>query len=161
MKSWEVLREAIDPVGVKVVAAKLGLSTALVYKWCQEAAADDPEGSGARNPLDRLKIVYELTRDGRIVNWLCQAAGGFFVHNPRVDPREHEENLLSATQRFVQDFGALLSEISTSIENDGEILPGEADRIRQSWERLKSQAEAFVVGCEQGMYTRAGRARRP
>ncbi|TWT44191.1 hypothetical protein RAS1_06000 [Phycisphaerae bacterium RAS1] len=160
MKSWEVLREAIDPVGVKVIAAKLGLSTALVYKWCQETAADDPEGSGARNPLDRLKVVYELTRDGRIVNWLCHAADGFFVPNPKVDPGEHEENLLNATQRFVQDFGMLLSDISTSIENDGEIIPSEADRIRQSWERLKSQAEAFVVACEHGLYARGQKSRR-
>ena len=32
MKSHEVLKESIDTVGVKKVAADLGLSTSMVYK---------------------------------------------------------------------------------------------------------------------------------
>lgn len=150
MKSWEVLREAADTIGVKALAGKLNLSTALVYKWCQEPSSEDPDSSGARNPLDRVLMMYEATRDERIINWLCNHAEGFYVANPAVVETDREEQLLAMTQRFVHDFGALLSEISRSIENDGKITADEADQIRQSWERLKSQAESFVVACEKG-----------
>ena len=158
MKSWDVLRDAVDSVGVKVVAAKLNLSTALVYKWCQEPPTDeDRDASGARNPLDRLQTLYEVTHDPRLINWMCQFADGFFVANPTVKPSEREEQLLATTQRVVHDFGGLLSDISRSIENDGQIMPDEAETIRQSWEKLKSLAECFVVACEQGLYRQTKR----
>ena len=152
MKSWEVLREAADRIGVKALAAKLNLSTALVYKWCQEPAREDPSGSGARNPLDRLKEIVDATGDPRVINWLCSASGGFYVKNPDVAPGETEEHLLATTQRVVMDFGDLLATVSRSIEDDGQISVQEADRIRQSWEALKTMAECFVVACEHGMY---------
>lgn len=153
MKSWELLREATDRVGVKAVAARLHLSAALIYKWCQEPKSADPDASGARNPLDRLLLLYEITQDARLINWVCQAANGFFTPNPQLHPRSHGEQLLGTTQRVVQDFGELLSDICRSIENDGVISPDEADTIRQSWERLKMQAESFVVACERGIYS--------
>lgn len=152
MKSWEILRDAADRIGVKALAGRLNLSTALVYKWCQEPASEDPAGSGARNPLDRLKEIYDATEDPKVVNWICSAAGGFFVANPDVTPGETEEKLLSATQRMVVDFGELLAAVSGSIEDDGQISVQEADRIRQSWENLKTMAECLVVACERGMY---------
>ena len=102
MKSWEVLREAADVVGVKMLAGKLNLSTALVYKWCQETAKEDPDSSGARNPLDRLREIYDVTKDQRVINWMCNAAQGFYVPNPAVDPGELEEHILSTTQRAVR-----------------------------------------------------------
>jgi len=153
VKSWEVLQDAIDRVGVKAVAAKLKLSSALVYKWCQEPRSEDPDSSGAHNPLDRLQTLYELTGDPRLLNWLCQAGGGFFVPNPQAKPSEREEELLGTTQRVVDDFGHLLSDISHSIENDGRITDAEAEMIRESWERLKMHVECFVVACERGMYS--------
>jgi hypothetical protein len=52
----------------------------------------------------------------------------------------------------VEDFGELLTAVSSSIENDGQITPEEADRIRQTWESLKTEAERFVVACERGIY---------
>lgn len=154
MKSWEVLREAADRIGVKALAARLNLSTALVYKWCQESPRDDPGGSGARNPLDRLKEIVDATGDARVINWLCNAVGGFFVQNPVVVPGESEEQLLGTTERVVADFGDLLGAVSRSIEDDGQITGDEADRIRQAWENLKTKAECFVVACEGGMYLR-------
>ena len=160
MESWEVLKDAVERVGAKAVAARLRLSTALVYKWCQEPPSDeDPQSSGARNPLDRLHAIAKATEDPRVVNWLCNQAGGFYVANPEVDPGEHEEYVLGTTQRVVQDFGDLLSKISQSVEDDGQITPDEADNIRQSWERLKTQAECFVVACERGLYRHNPRQR--
>lgn len=160
MKSWEVLRDAIEPVGVKAIAAEMNLSSALVYKWCQEPGEDSGAASGARNPLDRIRTIIELTRDPRIANWVCNAAGGFFVPNPEVKPTALEEQLLATTQRLVQNFGQLLADISRSVENDGQIIPQEAESIRQSWEQLKSAAEGFVVAAERAMYERKPGAKR-
>jgi len=154
MESWQLLSQAISRVGVKTVAARLKLSSALVYKWCQPPPSpEQPDRSGARNPLDRLRIVLELTGDTRIVNWLCNAVGGFFVANPPPADGLPEEELLGATQRVVEDFSEVLRQISRSIENDGRITLDEADLIRQSWEQLKGRAEQFVVACERGQYS--------
>ena len=34
MKSYEIIKQAVDEPGVKAVAAALKVSQALVYKWC-------------------------------------------------------------------------------------------------------------------------------
>lgn len=153
VESWEVLRNAIDRVGVKAVAARLRISAALVYKWCQEPDRTDGEGaSGARNPLDRVLLVYRMTTDPTVINWLCHKSGGFFVPNPAPAAGLVEEELLGATQRVVRDFSDLLADISRSVANDGQITLEEAEAIRATWERLKFQAEAFVLACERGDY---------
>src|SRR3954466_4922956 len=90
MKSFDVIRQAVDEPGVKAVAAALKVSPALVYKWCEPPAeADDPEQSGAKNPLDRVREMYELTKDIRLVRFLCNEAGGFFVANPVPELRKN------------------------------------------------------------------------
>jgi len=152
MKSNEVLKEAIDRVGVKAVAAELRLSQALIYKWCQEADPKDPDASGTRNPLDRLREVVNVTGHVPIVNWLCHEAGGFFVHNPEEECADIDADMLQSTQQVVTRFSGMLQEISNSIANDGSIEPDEADRIRICWEQLKMTAETFVVACERGLY---------
>ncbi len=154
MKSYEVLRDAAETIGVKALAARLNLSTALVYKWCQESMKDDPGSSGARNPLDRLKEIFDATKDERVINWMCNQAGGFFVKNPATSADPYDTALLGVTQRMVVDFGAMLSAVSRSIENDGQITPDEADHIRQAWENLKTNAERFVIACERGIYAK-------
>jgi hypothetical protein len=152
MRSHEVLKKAADTVGVKVLASELRLSQALVYKWCQEWNPDDPDASGARNPLDRLADIVRITGDPNVVNWLCHESGGFFVVNPPQRPADTSAELLSSTQRLVGEFSQLLLTVTKSIEDDGEIEPAEADRIREAWELLKGTVEAFTVACERGIY---------
>ncbi len=152
MKSHEILKTAADTIGVKALAGKLNLSPALVYKWCQESNKEDPDSSGARNPLDRLAEIVQATGDERVVNWLCHEAGGFFVHNPRAHDRDNETELLRRTQALVKEFSELLSTVTSSIEDDGQIEDKEADLIRRKWETLKTTAESFVVACETGCY---------
>ncbi len=152
MQSYEVLREAVEEVGAKALAAELRLSPALVYKWCQAFDRDDPDASGARNPLDRLADIVRLTGSRNVVNWLCHEAHGFFVSNPQMTAADVETELLVNTQKLVREFSRLLTTVTRSIEDDGRIEPTEADRIRRCWERLKCSAEAFTVACEQGMY---------
>ena len=152
MKSYEILKTAADTIGVKALAAKLNLSPALVYKWCQDSNKADPDSSGARNPLDRLAEIVQATGDERVVNWLCHEAGGFFVRNTRAHGGDNETELLRRTQALVKEFSELLSTVTRSIEDDGQIEDKEADLIRREWETLKITAESFVVACETGCY---------
>ncbi len=150
--SHEVLKEAIEKVGVKAVATELKLSAALVYKWCQPWEPDDPDAGGARNPLDRLAEILRITQDPGPVNWLCHQAGGFFTPNPPIDARDLGTELLKSTQQLVKEFSDMLEEVSRAVANDGAIEPAEAVRIRRDWETLKRVAETFVVRAEAGMF---------
>jgi hypothetical protein len=97
--------------------------------------------------------MYELTKDIRLVRWLCNGAGGFFVSNPVPELRKSlDEAIFGETRAMFRDFSELLDEITESIEDDSAIDVGEADQIRQKWEDLKAVAERFVVGCEKGRY---------
>lgn len=154
MKSYDVIRQAVEEPGVKAVAAALKVSQALVYKWCEPPAGeDDPEQSGAKNPLDRVREMYHLTKDIRLVRWLCNEAGGFFVANPVADPtRPVEQHIFTETRGMVRDFSELLDAVTESVEDDPGIDPHEAELIRQKWEDLKACVERFVLSCEKGHY---------
>ncbi len=154
MKSFEVIRNAVEEPGVKAVAAALKVSPALVYKWCEPPADnDDPDQSGAKNPLDRVREMYGLTRDIRLVRWLCNEAGGFFCANPVVRPGEPvDQNIFTETRSMVRDFSELLDAVTESVDDDSQIDPQEAELIRQKWEDLKSCVERFVSACERGHY---------
>jgi hypothetical protein len=154
MKSYDVIRSAVEEPGVKAVAAALKVSPALVYKWCEPPAEkDDPEQSGAKNPLDRVREIYLLTKDIRLVRWLCNEAGGFFVVNPVPELRRSpDETIFDETRGMVRDFSELLDAVTASLDNDQIIDANEAIEIRQKWEDLKAFAERFVIGCERGHY---------
>ncbi len=157
MRSHEVLRQAAEKVGVKALAGELRLSPALIYKWCEQSDTTDPDASGSRNPLDRLREIVQLTGHIPVVSWLCHEANGFFVHNPEDESSDIDTDLLQSTQHLVMAFSRLLREVSESVADDGAIDPDEADRIRLNWERLKTTAETFVVACERGVYRKTGR----
>src|SRR6185295_11089819 len=125
-------------LGVKAVAGALKVSPALVYKWCEPPADDaDPEQSGAKNPLDRVREMYLLTKDIRLVRWLCNEAGGFYVSNPVPEIRKSlDESIFGETRSMVREFSELLDAITESVEPDPNIDPEEADEIRQKWEDL-------------------------
>src|SRR5438094_9494516 len=116
MKSFDVIRNAVDEPGVKAVAAALKVSPALVYKWCEPPAeADDPDQSGAKNPLDRVREMYLLTKDIRLVRWLCNEAGGFFVANPVPALRRPlEETIFTETRSMQHEFSTLLEPVTDS-----------------------------------------------
>ncbi|MCW1887209.1 hypothetical protein OKA04_20895 [Luteolibacter flavescens] len=147
MESHEVLRNAFAKTSPKAVAADLGISLSLVYKWAEKQSED---GSGSRNPLDRLMKIIELSGDLRIVEWLCQQTGGYFVRNPQ-SSCEKGFQVLPATNEIVGQFSVLLQQISTAAL-DHSINKDEAREIRECWDKLKSYAEGFVRCCEEGDY---------
>lgn len=147
MESHEVLRNAFAKTSPKAVASDLGISLSLVYKWAERQSED---GSGSRNPLDRLMKIIELSDDLRIVEWLCQQTGGYFVRNPKSSCQKGFQ-VLPATNEIVGQFSMLLQQISTAAL-DHSISKKEAKEIRECWDKLKSYAEGFVRCCEEGDY---------
>lgn len=152
MESHEVLKEALRKTSPKAVASDLGVSLSLVYKWAEKPSID---GSGSRNPLDRLLQIIRLTEDTGILQWLCRQQGGTFVMDPDVREKD-SDHMFQVTQEIIGHFSELLRGISTAVE-DHSVSPDEADEIRQCWDRLKSYGETFVRACEAGHYETIGR----
>lgn len=147
MRSHELLREVYQSSSPKQIAGDLGLSLSLVYKW---AEPPEGQGSGATNPLDRIEILLRATNDVRLVQWICERAGGFFIKNPKSN-WAHPEFLVPATNQIVQEFADLLAVIAKAAA-DNEISPAESKAIRARWEDLKSVTEGFVRCCEEGNF---------
>lgn len=145
MESHELLREVFDKKSAKEVSADLELSTSMIYKWAQPS---ENEG-GVENPLDRIEGLIRSTGDQRLVQWICQRAGGFFILNPKNAPHPHF--LIPATNQIVQEFADLLAVIATAAA-DNQITGTESKQIRARWEALKSVTEGFVASCEDGRF---------
>ncbi len=145
MQSHELLREVFQKKTAKEISDDLGLSTSMVYKWAQPAANE----GGIGNPLDRIEALIGSTGDQRIVQWICQRAGGFFILNPKNAPHPHF--LIPATNQIVQEFADLLAVVATAAA-DSQITPAEAGKIRERWEELKTVTEGFVACCESGNF---------
>ncbi len=147
MESHEVLKRAMQKTTPKAVAADLGVSLSLVYKWAEKPT---DFGSGSRNPLDRLLQIIELSGDTGIIEWLCRQQGGHFVVDPDVT-LHRIEHVLPATREIIGQFSDLLNEISDAAD-DLSVTDQEAVAIRQVWDKLKSYGEGFVRACEKGHY---------
>ena len=147
MESHEVLKEVLKKTSAKQIAAEMGLSLSLIYKWAEPQA--DDSGSGAHNPLDRIEQLLRITSDKRIAQWVCERAGGFFITNP--DAKPHPYSLIPATNDIVQEFADMLQVIAMAAA-DQRVTPEEAQNIRARWEELKGVTEAFVRAAEQGSF---------
>jgi hypothetical protein len=146
MESHELLREIFQEASPKQAAADLGLSLSMIYKW----AEPPDQKSGATNPLDRMAALVRCTNDPRLVQWVCQQAGGFFIKNPKTN-NAHPTFLVPAMNEVVQEFADLL-QVMASAANDNQISASEAKTIRARWEELKSVTEGFVHCCEEGNF---------
>lgn len=145
MQSHELLKEVLKKTSAKQIAAEMGLSLSLIYKWAEPP--DDGAGSGAHNPLDRIEQLLRITRDTRVAQWVCELADGFFITNPKVKP--DAQQLIPSTNSIVQEFADMLGVIAMAA-SDNAITKEEARDIRRRWEDLKSVTEGFVRHCEQG-----------
>jgi hypothetical protein len=151
MQSHELLREVFQECSPKQVAAELGLSLSMIYKWAEPADTTTAgAASGSTNPLDRIEALLKCTSDRRLVQWICQRAGGFFILNPKTN-KPHPSYLIPATNTIVQEFADLLAVIATAA-TDNQITRKEAQCIRAEWEKLKTETETFVACCEEGNF---------
>ena len=120
MQSHELLREVLEKKSPKEVAADLDLSLSMVYKWAQPP--NHAAGSGIGNPLDRIEALLRSTGDHRLVQWICQRAGGFFIHNPKHTPHPHY--LIPATNQIVQEFADLLHVVAKAATDNADHAGG-------------------------------------
>lgn len=145
MDAHEVMRDVLKRTSAKQIAADMGLSLSLIYKW-----AEPPEGdSGANSPLDRVGQLVRTTHDVRIAQWVCEQAGGFYIRNPHNFPPGGP--LIPVTNDIVQEFADMLATIAMSAADDT-ITKDEAKKIRARWEELKSVTEGFVRAAEGGSF---------
>ena len=150
MQSHEVLKAVLKQTSPKQIAADMGLSLSIIYKWAETPDDDvaDP-GSGAKNPLDRIEQLLKSTHDTRIAQWVCERAGGFFIANPETVP--NGSALIPLTNSIVKEFADMLAVIATSA-SDSKITKEEARQIRRRWEDLKGVTETFVHAAEKGNF---------
>ena len=146
MHSHEVMKEVLKKTSAKQIAADMGLSLSLIYKWAEPQ--EDETGSGASSPLDRVGQMIRITGDARLAQWVCEQADGFFIRNPHSNPTS---DTLRATNDIVQEFADMLATIATA-SADHAITKDEAKTIRRRWEELKSVTEGFVKAAEGGNY---------
>jgi hypothetical protein len=149
MQSHEVLREVLKSTSAKQISSDLNLSLSLIYKW---AETPDPEAlSQSYNPLDRVDQLFQSTRDLRLIHWICERSGGFFIRNPKTT-HSHPDYLIPATNQIVQEFADLLAVVASAAADNSVDAP-EAKKIRARWEQLKTVTETFVHCCESGNFS--------
>lgn len=137
MKSAEVIEVAVAEKGPKEVAAALGVSLSLIYKWSEGKTG---------NPLDRVDELVKATGSTAPLSWLCTQSGGSFLPRPPA-AQVDEARLVAETQRMLKEFSDVLQAM-TSAFLDGHVSAQEAALIRREWEELLPIAEGLVRACE-------------
>ncbi|MCC6573469.1 MAG: hypothetical protein IT462_06725 [Planctomycetes bacterium] len=162
MQKWmddthRVLKAAVDRAGPKRVARALDISLSLVYKWTQPARSKaNPAASGARNPLDKLIAIFDLSQDLELIHFLCRIARGYYTPNPK--PKgQTRVSFVSETVNALNDFADMLQFAEKALTNDGRIDPMESAKLRGHWDQLKGRLEHFVLACEEGKFNIAGK----
>ncbi len=157
MQKWlddthRVLKAAVDRAGPKRVARALDISLSLVYKWTQPARSkSNPGASGARNPLDKLITIFDLSQDLEIIHFLCRIARGYYTPNPK--PKgQTRVSFVSETVNALNDFADLLQFAEKALTDDGRIDSAESAKLRGHWDQLKGRLEHFVLACEEGKF---------
>ena len=56
--------------------------------------------------------LYEATEDERVINWLCEKSGGFFVSNTEADNGVTNPQRLAPATSVVKQFADLLSTVA-------------------------------------------------
>lgn len=147
MESHEVMKEVLKKTSAKQIAADMGLSLSLIYKWAE--LPEDDSGSGTGSPLDRVGQLIRITKDARVAQWVCEQADGFYIRNPNNLPSN--QPLIPLTNGIVQEFADMLATIAIS-SADSVITKDEAKKIRLRWEDLKTVTEGFVRAAESGNF---------
>lgn len=118
----EQFRSIVDSIGVKRFAADLGLSTRQVNRILAGAQP---------NPIERvIRCVQscEPQVGDRVVDFICQEAGGYFVREDTID---------AAVVNAVKECAEAIAAIS-----DGEITELDEVEIREAVQALMSLAKA-------------------
>jgi len=76
MEAHEIVRLVARKLGNKHLAAEMKVSPKLFQKWTQPVG---PAHDGRVNPAERVLQITQITGDPRVLEWICEQAGGRFV----------------------------------------------------------------------------------
>ncbi len=122
-KSFEALDETIRR-HTTIVADDLHLSGRLVRMWCSPPSTiDDPDQSGARNPLDRLETI--ITTIAKIdpdrayvpIEWLC-ARFGFMPPVKMPASNTSDKELMQAILTYNKEFGETSQKLAEVLKDN-------------------------------------------
>ena len=117
----------------------------MLYQW-----AKPPENGGKTNPLDRVVELTKISGDTQLVEWLCEQAGGIFLRNLDMGSKDRPY-LGRSTTEAIKLLTEMIQILVQSYE-DHVVTMEEAAKIRDRWEQLKLQLEAYVVCCEKQLF---------
>lgn len=143
--SHAVLSDALDDVGRKSAATAVGLSPALVHKWCEPAGE-----SGTLNPLDRVVALSRVANTTKLAEWICAQLGGVFVPLPA--PVLDVSRCINTVTRDVA--GKLFGTLDVLVEagGDGVIDQKETEAFRCAWQGTVGSVESVVRATESGLF---------
>ena len=117
------------------------------YPSCEALAAD------LRRYLEGLPVVATLpSGEDRVTRSIRSDASGWIVRHPSQFLGGFDPTYADHAERLLERFASMLRTISVSIVDDGHIDRAETALIRREWERLKAYTDAFVAGCEEGVF---------
>lgn len=153
-ESYELFKDAIEAIGARKVARALGLqSVSSAYRLARHPMdEDDPDGTGARNDLDRLEQLMDVLAAHPHARPVLIRFRLFFDGTFR-RALDHEEVLpltsdrvADKAARLCKEFGELLAEMPSMdpdrIVNEGSELMAVLDRLIQAAEATKEEASA-------------------
>ncbi|OAM90608.1 hypothetical protein OH491_02160 [Termitidicoccus mucosus] len=143
MDSHDVVKQILKEIPAKQIAAELGVSLSLVYKWAEPPLV----GSGASNPLDRTEVLTRISGSIAPLEWLCARMNGTFV--PGAPPEVPELHVHRIGPELVRELGRLLGELSETA-TEGDIGKAKIKSLRKQWEHVKKIAEMYVQAAEKG-----------
>jgi len=132
---FEVVKEALqnNPRNktVKAIVRNFGLSQSTVYRW-----GEDPNGNGLPMPSTMIVPVSEFLGTDKIINFIAEQAGGYFIRIP-INNKEFSE-VSKEIAKSLKEFGDFINASAESLE-DGTITENEIKKIeKESGEAVNS-----------------------
>lgn len=124
--------------GVNALAARMGVAASTLYSM---ANPNDPSHPW---PMQRALQVMSFTADQRVIQALCEQAGGVFVP---VSPAAPMADLAQRMVSLSAEFGDVARAVGDAV-TDGKLTPRERDRAHAQLYELISAAAQLGQGLD-------------
>lgn len=136
MNAQALLQDIYQQVGIKQLAAQLGVSTSLLYKWLGQG------DSHRMNPVDRVAQLFRVTQDRRLVDMVCRLAGGHFVAEPPVQ-RRRASRRPELSCRVMRELAQLQAAVAERLPAR-DWSPAQTAAALELWDALRSDMEPLL-----------------
>jgi hypothetical protein len=143
MDSHDIVKQILKEIPAKQIAAELGVSLSLVYKWAEPPLV----GSGTSNPLDRTELLTRISGGNAPLEWLCERMNGTFM--PGTPPTIPDLHVYRSRPELMRELGCLLTALA-EIATEGDISQPKVSLLRKRWEHVKKVTEIFIQAAERG-----------